>query len=188
MATIQHNALTTTNLHEPKGAGTATANTVYLADGAGSGSWQALNPHAGWRYSDIGTGTTFTTPTTYTLMTMTTVESASPLNMSTNNAGRITYTGTPTRHLHAVADLSYKHSTGGGQDVFFALYKNGTILTQGGVDVEAVGTADSGNYQRMVLHFDSMVVTNDYFEIYLKTAAGNVIVHTAYMFMMGMPA
>lgn len=39
MANVQHSALTDPNLHEPKGASTASNNEVYVADGAGSGSW-----------------------------------------------------------------------------------------------------------------------------------------------------
>lgn len=37
-----HATLTGASLHEPKGVATATANTVYVADGAGSGTWQTL--------------------------------------------------------------------------------------------------------------------------------------------------
>lgn len=39
MPTIQHDALTGAELHEPLGVDTANANEVYLADGAGSGDW-----------------------------------------------------------------------------------------------------------------------------------------------------
>jgi hypothetical protein len=41
LANVSHAALTGSNLHEPKGAAEASANTVYRADGAGSGSWEA---------------------------------------------------------------------------------------------------------------------------------------------------
>lgn len=39
MADIQHSVLTDPELHEPKGASTATDGQVYVADGAGSGAW-----------------------------------------------------------------------------------------------------------------------------------------------------
>jgi hypothetical protein len=39
VANVQHSALTTTELHEPKGAAAASVDTVYIADGAGSGAW-----------------------------------------------------------------------------------------------------------------------------------------------------
>lgn len=42
MATIQHEDITDPKIHEPKGASTASANTVYVADGAGSGTWKQV--------------------------------------------------------------------------------------------------------------------------------------------------
>lgn len=42
MATISHKNLTGSQIHEPKGADSATANKLYVSDGAGSGSWQKL--------------------------------------------------------------------------------------------------------------------------------------------------
>lgn len=36
---VAHSTLTTTDLHEPKGAAAASAGQVYIADGAGSGTW-----------------------------------------------------------------------------------------------------------------------------------------------------
>lgn len=40
--TIQHAAVTDPNIHEPKGASTALVDTVYVADGLGSGVWTLL--------------------------------------------------------------------------------------------------------------------------------------------------
>lgn len=42
IGTIEHKELPDNLLHEPKGASTAAAGTVYIADGAGSGSFQKL--------------------------------------------------------------------------------------------------------------------------------------------------
>lgn len=39
MANTAHSTLTGSNLHEPKGAATAAAGSVYIANGSGSGSW-----------------------------------------------------------------------------------------------------------------------------------------------------
>ena len=55
MANVQHSSLTDPNLHEPKGASTAAASTVYMANGSGSGSWTNVNrlPGTGWgQYSN----------------------------------------------------------------------------------------------------------------------------------------
>ena len=48
MANSEHSALTGASLHEPKGAAAASANEVYVADGAGTGAWSAL------RFSSYG--------------------------------------------------------------------------------------------------------------------------------------
>lgn len=47
---IQHSAITDPDIHEPKGASTAAAGTVYISDGAGSGSWQV---NAAAKYGEI---------------------------------------------------------------------------------------------------------------------------------------
>lgn len=178
---IEHKNITNADLHEPLDVNTAAVGTVYIADGVGSGDWQLANPHGGWRYANIGTGTTFTTPTAYTLMNV--VGVTTHLSDVTNNSlGRLTYTGTPNRHIKIILDSSFKHSTGAGNDVFFEVYKNGVAQS-----AEAVVSADSTTYQRINLHWDGQLVTNDYIEIFLKVAAGNVIIHEAHMIMSGYP-
>lgn len=42
MANIDHSTLTGSALHEPKGVALASSNTVYVADGSGSGTWKKL--------------------------------------------------------------------------------------------------------------------------------------------------
>ena len=60
MATVPHNTLTTTDLHEPKGAAGASEGMVYVADGAGSGTWTLT--YSGWgNYADDATAQTFNT-------------------------------------------------------------------------------------------------------------------------------
>lgn len=39
MADVEHKDLTGADLHEPKGVDAASVNTLYIADGAGSGAW-----------------------------------------------------------------------------------------------------------------------------------------------------
>lgn len=60
MPTVNHKNLTGANLHEPKGADTASDGDVYVSDGAGSGSWHYLP--TGWGYyKDNATAQTFNT-------------------------------------------------------------------------------------------------------------------------------
>jgi hypothetical protein len=42
MADIQHSVITDPHIHEPKGASTASNGTVYVANGAGSGTWKVI--------------------------------------------------------------------------------------------------------------------------------------------------
>lgn len=179
--TIEHSVLTTTELHEPKGIAAATADYVYLADGTGSGDWERANPHGGIRYTDLTTGTTFTTPTTDTLVNVATAVTHAA-DFTTNDLGRLTYTGTPARHIHAVMDFTVKHSSGGGNDMFFQIYKNGSPF-----DAEIAVSADSSTFMQVPIHFDNVVATNDYFELYCKAASGNIVVYQLYSFIMGMP-
>lgn len=46
MANVSHASLTGSNLHEPKGIASAALGTVYVADGAGSGSWNSVGTSA----------------------------------------------------------------------------------------------------------------------------------------------
>ena len=57
---IEHVNIADPEIHEPKGASTASNKQVYLADGAGSGSWDHL--HGGWgNYDDNAAEQTFNT-------------------------------------------------------------------------------------------------------------------------------
>jgi hypothetical protein len=38
--TVQHNAITDPDIHEPKGIAAATEGKVYVSDGASSGDWK----------------------------------------------------------------------------------------------------------------------------------------------------
>lgn len=59
MATIEHSSLTTGELHEPKGAASASANQVYVSDGAGSGSWTYFPTGWGHYVDASGSAQTF---------------------------------------------------------------------------------------------------------------------------------
>lgn len=55
-----HSTLTDPNIHEPKGASTATVGKVYVSNGSGSGSW--LHVPTGWGYyQDSSSAQTFNT-------------------------------------------------------------------------------------------------------------------------------
>lgn len=43
MANVQHVDITDPEIHEPKGVASASAGTVYVADGSGSGTWEKVD-------------------------------------------------------------------------------------------------------------------------------------------------
>ena len=57
-----HSALTDPNLHEPKGASTATSGSVYTSNGAGSGTWVAPPYTVSVTIPDISTASTIYVP------------------------------------------------------------------------------------------------------------------------------
>lgn len=170
---IEHKNITEANLHELKGASTAVISSNPVSDGAGSHTWRVI-PHGHLYYDNIGTGTTYTTPTAYTLIGPATTGEASYLEMTHNSLGRLTYTGVPTRDFGVLSQVTIKHSTGSGQDCYFQIHKNGSAVA----GAQLVLSADSGNYHTATItcHVDT-VATNDYFELFCKVATGNIIVH-----------
>lgn len=66
IANVAHSSLTGSNLHEPKGIATAGSGEVYLANGAGSGTWTSLsgaqNPFANSLLHLTDSGPSGTTP------------------------------------------------------------------------------------------------------------------------------
>jgi len=54
----EHNTLTDPDLHEPKGAAAASADDVYVADGAGSGSFKQIYTQGFEDYNDLATTST----------------------------------------------------------------------------------------------------------------------------------
>src|SRR6056297_3355643 len=128
MPTVEHSTLTTSDLHEPKGIDSANADEVYIADGSGSGDWQVLNPYGGIIYNDVaGSGTTFSSPSSYTLLNV--VTAATNLNgFSTNNLGCLTYKSSEMRHAHAVFDMFFFFKQKTAYEITFGVYKNGSLL------------------------------------------------------------
>ena len=167
MATVEHSTLTTGELHEPKGIATANANTVYIADGAGSGSWR-LRPNGHCSY-DNDSGSTFTTPTTYTLINVATTTSGTQREFSHNAAGRLTYTGAMTTGVIITSLVSYDNSAASAE-LKFQLHVNGSpVGTQSRVSASAANTNNT-----TVCILQANLNTNDYVELYATCSTGNL--------------
>ena len=152
----EHSTLTGSSLHEPKGVAAASADQIYIADGSGSGDWRYL-PHGFFYYDDIGTGTTISTPTAYTLIGPATTTDSDISDFTHNSLGRLTYTGAHGLALGVISSVSFKHSTGGGTDCYFQLHKNGVAVA----GAQQVVTADSANYFNVALTHHVSVVRSE---------------------------
>lgn len=64
MADVEHSAITDPDIHEPKGVAAATAGKVYVADGAGSGDWVALQDIYTGVIADVSSAETVYIPIT----------------------------------------------------------------------------------------------------------------------------
>jgi len=167
-----HKAIADAELHEPKGVVSASDGQIYVADGTGSGDWRH-EAHSAFHYSDIGTGTTITTPTVYTLVGPATTADNDPHDFTHNSLGRLTYTGTETVDVHIVSAITFKHSTGGGADCYFDIHKNGASLA----GAEFVRSASSADFGSIILVGHGSLTTNDYLEVWCKVASGSITVH-----------
>lgn len=169
MPTVEHSTLTTTDLHEPKGIAAANANTVYIADGAGSGDWR-LKPNGYCNYSSP-TGTTFTTPTTFTLINVGTSAKGVQREFNHNGAGRLTYTGASSIGVRIAFVVAYQNAGAAGA-ADFGVFKNG--LPDSIFVSHEVATAGHVGHVSAVVQTE--MNTNDYIEIYGQTSGGNLVV------------
>ena len=167
MATIEHSTLSTGEIHEPKGAATASSGEVYVANGSGSGTWTPADSHiAGYIAFDASTPAYQHSTTTSDTVLDPTFSVASSKNFSgasTPNA-RLVYDGTDDVYgaLHFVA--SVKQASGGDRELELALFKNGVELN----GTRSIMTIESGKWGTFALNSITSLSTNDYLEVFIK--------------------
>ena len=98
----QHSALTGADLHEPKGAASATAGQVYVADGAASGTWQKIGA------SEVDTTDIFNTNRGSFTVQMTDISTAQDIYIPTPFAGTVEKVTTVIDGAIGTADCSIK--------------------------------------------------------------------------------
>lgn len=115
-----HSALTDPNIHEPKGASTATSGQVYQANGSGSGTWTARLPSqsgkAGQTLITNGTSESWSPLSVTAQAGLVTASAASPTVTFSRNITSVTRTATGVWAvvLSGFANTSYTvHVTGG---------------------------------------------------------------------------
>lgn len=201
---IEHRVITDPEIHEPKGVSTAAANTAYVANGTGSGAWQKLplngiagvsglgttnqtlvtlssgsvalkwhNAHGAIYFNNIPSPFTVTYPSVYTKVSPTTTGSGVGKEFNELSTARLTYLGDTTRSCEVTAEINLTQSTGSDKDIRLAIYKNGTIVPAS----EVIETMITANRSVLVSTVRTQVVTNDYFEVFVKNdgASGDLV-------------
>ena len=167
MATIEHSTLSTGEIHEPKGAATASSGEVYVANGSGSGTWTPSDSHiAGYIAFDASTPAyQHSTTTSDTVLDPTfTVASSKNFSGATTPNARLIYDGTEDVYgsLHFVA--SVKQASGGERELEIALFKNGVELN----GTRSIMTIGSGKWSSFALNSITSLSTDDYVEVFIK--------------------
>lgn len=147
---VAHAALTGAELHEPKGADGASANTVYIADGAGSGDWNILDYNSlpngtviGFAYTQSQTGADYTS----------TIPSDNTIPQNTEGTEVLSVSITPkstTSLLKVEVQLSASEK-GNTQDFLTAaLFLNSETDARAAVQVGAMYSTPMGNNGSMI--------------------------------------
>lgn len=187
MANVNHNTLTDPYLHEPKGASTAATGDVYIANGAGSGTWKQLHNYVNG-YIDFDAITpayTHAVTTSFTPINPTFILSVADgwTGVATPNA-RLKYTGVVDVVGSVNFSVSFKNSSGASKDVEMIFYRNGVPLNGG----HLIATAASGDWKALSLVDIGEFSTNDYLEVFVKgSAAFSLLIASASLTVLGMP-
>ena len=171
MANIEHSTLTTTELHEPKGVGTAVANTVYVADGAGSGNWLQA-PTGFLNYVSSGSGTVITAPAALTLVNVASLTHGTQRQYTHNNAGRLTYTGATTISTKLFATLVLQ-TAASNVEVVAQIFVNGIPAFPAQFVAEQTVSGANGITTLPMVGYVNLN-TNDYVEVFVKASTGNL--------------
>ena len=188
MANVNHSSLTDPYLHEPKGASTATAGEVYIANGAGSGSWTELSRYVSG-FVDFSAVSPYayqhSVTTAYTALNPTfSLEGTNGFTASGTPNARLVYTGAETIKGPINFTFNYKNDSGTSKDLELVFYKNGAVMNGGHIIV----TASSGSWESATLTDFATLSTNDYVEVFVKgSAAFTLDVASATLTILGVP-
>ena len=172
--TVQHNLITGSDLHEPKGVAAASNKTVYVANGSGSGVWRALNAvaHVYIPFNSSSPSYTQANTTSDIILDPTwSTAIVSDFTVETTPNARIRYDGTDTKNVNITLAMACNQASGSDKDVEFALFKNGVELA-GSRSIRTTTTNDWGN---ITVVGSTTMDTNDYIEIKSKTSSGATI-------------
>jgi len=127
---------------------------------------------------DTPAATTIGVAGTFVKAAGSTVASGIGVEFTEGTANRLTYTGTPTRHVHMTANLTL-NAIGTNQVVSAAIAVNGVVQS---ASEAATIIKVSGDGLSLSLAYDLHMTTNDYVEVWVtnETSTGDVTVENLY--------
>lgn len=167
MANINHSSISDPYIHEPKGITTATAGSVYVADGAGSGDWVDAHSYVNGYLDFDSTTPAYQHSVTTSFTPLDPSFSVSEIKNFTGaispNA-RLVYTG--TNDVVATCQFSFNFRNGDSVDrnLEVIFYKNGSAMNGGHIVITAV----AGEWRSANLVDMTSLSTNDYVELFVK--------------------
>lgn len=173
--TIQHNLITGSDLHEPKGVAAAGANQVYVANGSGSGTWGTLQgsslniPKGKFYFYNLGSPYTLSYGAATQKVAPTTVASSVNNLVTEATSARLTYTGTPTLVLKVDFDVAVSQASGSDKKLTVAVHKNGSVISGS----ETYFTTVTGDIVSASGTCNVLAATNDYFEVFAFNTDGS---------------
>lgn len=188
MANVNHSTLTDPYLHEPKGIASASAGKVYIANGAGSGSWTKHKRHINGyvAFDSVTPAYQHSVTTSFTALNPTfAVTLADGFTGASSPSARLIYTGTENIVAFCSFVCNFKNASGTSRSIQFVFYKNGAVMNGGHIIV----TANSGEWKSATLADMTSLSTNDYIEIFVKAdAAFTLDIAAASLIIDGVPA
>lgn len=146
----------------------------------------SVSPAHGTMYMTTPAETSISGVDTWTKVAgTTTLLSGTRFDMPANN--QLRYTGTPDVHVHVAVTIAFVAATG-SQDLQFRVVKNGNTTATDAVASTAATKLGGADVNSTAVHYDVMMSTNDYIELYVQntTSGANMTVENMYFFALSM--
>lgn len=176
---VAHASLPEADLHEVKGASTATIGKVPVASGAGTTAFKYINPHGATSFVNIAAPYTLAYPAAYAKAIPVTTAAGVALEFTEGIDAKLTYTGADTVVARLIFNVALDQASGAARDIRLAIYKDGAIIPASVV----INTTSSGVKVLTTSIVDTTLVTGNYLEAYMQNdgASGDIRIYSFYL-------
>ncbi len=181
MANTAHKNMPDSQLHEVKGAATAAAGKMPIANGTGLAPFSYANPIGATSFINNAVPFSMTSPTVYTKVNPVTTALGVAIEVTEGTNARLTYTGTRTSIFKINAVISLIQSTASNKNIAVKLYKNAGAIAHS----EVFQTFVSNVTHEIALSAIVPMATNDFIECYVVTESGDLLIKGLYLDMIG---